>query len=233
MIVLDTNVISEPIPVVGAAIIRDGHILAARRTTPPEAAGRWEFPGGKVESGETPETALVREVAEELGCAIEVSGWLSGTAPIGETHVLTVAIARLVRGEPTPEEHDQVRWLGPEELGDVDWLEPDRPFLPELAELLRTHPPQPTRAIFFDEESARAVATRVVNDGYDASVVREVLAGEDDDEDHPWAVLTDAPAYVVELLVDEFDGWLDVPLGEGGSPPPVDLPTEPRRIKRP
>ncbi len=122
----------QPAPVVGAAILADGRVLAARRTTPPEAAGRWEFPGGKVESGETPEQALVREVVEELGCTIAVDGWLGGRVPIGEKYVLTVAVARLVEGEPTPHEHDQVRWLAADELDDVDWLEPDLPFLAEL-----------------------------------------------------------------------------------------------------
>lgn len=116
----------------GAAIVRDGRVLAARRTTPPEAAGRWEFPGGKVEVGETPEVALVREIAEELGCTIEVTGWLPGEVGIGERYVLTVALARIVAGVPVPHEHDEVRWLTVEELGDVDWLEPDRPFLPHL-----------------------------------------------------------------------------------------------------
>lgn len=67
--------------VVGAAIVRDGCVLAARRTTPPEAAGRWEFPGGKVEAGESASAALVREIAEELGCTIEVDAWLAGVVP--------------------------------------------------------------------------------------------------------------------------------------------------------
>ena len=118
--------------VVGAAIVRGGRVLAARRTFPAEAAGRWEFPGGKVEPGETPEDALVREVAEELGCTIAVTGWLPGEVAIGERHVLTVATAVLVGGEPHPHEHDEVRWLAVEELGEVDWLEPDRPFLAHL-----------------------------------------------------------------------------------------------------
>ncbi len=122
--------------VVGAAIFRDGLVLAARRTTPPETAGRWEFPGGKVEPGERAEGALVREIAEELGCRVEVTGWLAGSAPIGTTHVLRVATARLVSGEPVPHEHDAVRWLAADDLGDVDWLEPDRPFLVELRGLL-------------------------------------------------------------------------------------------------
>lgn len=120
--------------VVGAAIVHKGAVLAARRTTPPEAAGRWEFPGGKVEPGESPEAALVREISEELGCEIELTGWLGGEVSIGERYVLRVATADLVGGEPSPTEHDRVRWLAADELHDVDWLEPDRPFLDELRE---------------------------------------------------------------------------------------------------
>jgi 8-oxo-dGTP diphosphatase len=122
--------------VVGAAILQDDRVLAARRTHPPEAAGRWEFPGGKVELRESAEAALVREIHEELGCTIEVTGWLRGEVPIGERHQLRVAIARLVDGVPKPDEHDMTRWLSAAELGEVDWLEPDRPFLEELAVIL-------------------------------------------------------------------------------------------------
>ena len=123
--------------VVGAAVVRDGRVLAARRTAPRETAGRWEFPGGKVEGEESPDEALVREIEEELGCAVKVERWLDGAVPIGTTHRLTVAVARIVEGEPVPHEHDAVRWLGADELDDVDWLEPDRPFLAELEALLR------------------------------------------------------------------------------------------------
>jgi 8-oxo-dGTP diphosphatase len=122
--------------VVGAALVRDGRVLAARRTTPAEAAGRWEFPGGKVEAGETAEQALVREVAEELGVTIEVRRWLAGSVPIGTVYELSVAVVDVLDGEPTPVEHDLVRWLAADELDDVDWLEPDRPFLTELREAL-------------------------------------------------------------------------------------------------
>ena len=69
------------------------------------------------------------------------------------------------------------------------------------------------RAIFFDEDDARAVVARLRADGFEADVARERLAGEDDDEDHPWAVLSDAPAFMLEVLVDAHDGWLDE--GEG------------------
>ena len=77
--------------VVGAAVVRDGRLLAARRTTPPEAAGRWELPGGKVDAGESPDAALVREIREELGCAVNVDRWLPGEQPIGTAYAPTGA----------------------------------------------------------------------------------------------------------------------------------------------
>jgi len=126
--------------VVGAAVVRDGLLLAARRTRPPAAAGRWELPGGKVEPGETYDDALVREVAEELGCAVVVRRWLAAEAPIRPGLVLRAAICHLAgdgRVDPVPTEHDRLAWLGPEQLDDVDWLDSDRPFLPELATRLR------------------------------------------------------------------------------------------------
>lgn len=92
------------------------------------------------------------------------------------------------------------------------------------------------RGIFFDEDDARAVVGRLLSGGYQASLSRERLAGEDDDEDHPWAVETDAPELVLDVLVDEYDGWLDTdePVAPAAPPaPPLDLPTAPKRIKRP
>lgn len=119
--------------VVGAGVVDHDAVLAARRTAPPEAAGRWELPGGKVEPGESPDHALVREIAEELGCAVVVEGWLEGAEPIGDHHLLRVAVCRLVDSEPDPgADHDRLRWLTAGELDDVDWLEPDRPFVQQL-----------------------------------------------------------------------------------------------------
>lgn len=125
--------------VMGAAIVHGGRVLAARRTSPPELAGGWELPGGKVEEGEDPVAAVVREVAEELGCTIEVTGMLAGEAPIRDGLTLRVAVASLVEGEPVPVEaqHDAVRWLGPDELDEVAWLGPDVPFLDEVRGLLK------------------------------------------------------------------------------------------------
>jgi 8-oxo-dGTP diphosphatase len=79
-------------------------------------------------------------VREELGCEIAVTGWLEGETPIGERYVLRVAVALLVAGEPDPVDHDAVRWLASDELDDVAWLDPDRPFLPLLAAVLRSTP---------------------------------------------------------------------------------------------
>jgi 8-oxo-dGTP diphosphatase len=128
---------STPALVVGAAIVRHGRVLAARRTRPAALAGGWEFPGGKVDVDEASETALVREVAEELSCRITVDDWLDGEQPIGDRFLLRVAICRLVDGEPeTGRDHDEVRWLGHDQLDDVGWLQPDRPFLPALRDHL-------------------------------------------------------------------------------------------------
>ncbi len=129
------------IEVIGVAVLHRGRLLAARRTAPPESAGRWELPGGKVEPGESPAGAAVREVAEELGCRVRVTGLPGDRVPIRPGLVLRVAVAELEAGEPVPREHDAVWWLGPDELDRVDWLEPDRPFLPVLREwLLAEHP---------------------------------------------------------------------------------------------
>jgi len=86
------------------------------------------------------------------------------------------------------------------------------------------------RAIFFEEEAALRAATRLVADGFEAMVTRERFQGEDDDEDHPWAVLSDAPAFLMDLIVEQYDGWLDE---ESASPPaePLELPDAPRRVK--
>ncbi|MEU0265849.1 (deoxy)nucleoside triphosphate pyrophosphohydrolase [Nocardioides sp. NPDC006303] len=230
---------NSPKTVVAAAILSaDGkQVLAARRTSPPEAAGRWELPGGKVEEGETPEAALVREIGEELGCLIEVLDWMEGESAIGgTTGRLIAATARVVAGEPRPREHDQVLWLAAEDLDSVDWLEPDRPFLDALRHVLGV-PEGPTlRGIFFEEEYARSAASTLEREGWTARVSRERYQGEDDDEDHPWSVETDAPEMVLELLVDQYDGWLDIPEDapdDSIAPEPVELPDNPKRIKRP
>ncbi|MEU4483553.1 (deoxy)nucleoside triphosphate pyrophosphohydrolase [Streptomyces purpurascens] len=121
---------SERIVVVGAALVDDGRLLAARRSAPVELAGRWELPGGKVEPGETADAALVRELREELGVDAEACGRVPGEWPLKSPYVLQVWTARLRPGSAAPEpleDHDELRWLGPGEIWDVDWLDQDVP----------------------------------------------------------------------------------------------------------
>ncbi|MGH3354379.1 MAG: NUDIX domain-containing protein, partial [Nocardioidaceae bacterium] len=125
---------SEPAVVVGAAILDEGRLLAARRVLPPSMAGGWEFPGGKVDPGEAVGDACVREIREELGCEIEVIRRVPGEQPLNPGFVLQVLEARLLGGEPVPHEHDALRWMSPEELDSVRWLDADRPFLAPLRE---------------------------------------------------------------------------------------------------
>jgi len=128
--------------VAAAAIIHDGTVLAARRTAPPASAGRWELPGGKVEAGESPEQAAVREVAEELGVGIRAGARLGRRHPIRPGMALVVVRASLTGPVPTSSVvHDQLRWLGPDELDEVDWLPADRPLLKLLRAALSAAPP--------------------------------------------------------------------------------------------
>ncbi|MGO2660418.1 (deoxy)nucleoside triphosphate pyrophosphohydrolase [Mycetocola reblochoni] len=126
---------TTPIAVVGAAIVRaDGAVLCAERGHGP-FSGLWEFPGGKVEQGETPEQALVREITEELRCTVEVGRALTSTPHDGGARpiVLTTYLCRLSEGEPSPTEHGQLRWLAPAELHTLDWAPADRPAARLLA----------------------------------------------------------------------------------------------------
>jgi 8-oxo-dGTP diphosphatase len=116
--------------VVAAAVVRRGRLLAARRTRPASLAGGWELPGGKVEPGEDPAHALVRELREELAIDVEVVGVVPGPSdgdwPLDDASVLRVLRVRIVRGEPDPGiAHDGVRWLAPSEVDDVAWLAAD------------------------------------------------------------------------------------------------------------
>ncbi|MFC4911157.1 (deoxy)nucleoside triphosphate pyrophosphohydrolase [Actinomadura gamaensis] len=123
--------------VVGAAIISDGRLLAAQRAEPPELAGGWEFPGGKVDPGESDEQALVRECEEELGVRVELGERIGGDWPLvlGGA-VLRVWTATLVEGEPAALEHLALRWLSRTDLYDVEWLPGDLPVVEAIAPYL-------------------------------------------------------------------------------------------------
>ncbi|NHT17791.1 (deoxy)nucleoside triphosphate pyrophosphohydrolase [Cellulomonas sp. IC4_254] len=133
---------TRPVLVVAAALVDDlaapGALLAARRRAPVSLAGRWEFPGGKVEPGESPEDAVHREIREELGVAIELGDELAGPDDgawrLSERYVMRLWRARITGGEPQPlVEHDELRWLARGQWLTVPWLDADVRIVEALA----------------------------------------------------------------------------------------------------
>lgn len=125
--------------VVAAAVISGARVLVAQRVRPPELAGRWELPGGKVAPGETEQDALARELAEELGLGmgdVAVGDRLGADIALNETMTLRAYRVRLLAGEPHPRDHRALRWLTAAELHDVDWVPADRGWLPDLTRAL-------------------------------------------------------------------------------------------------
>lgn len=122
------------IVVVGAVIVRDGSVLAAQRGEGRALAGFWEFPGGKVEDGETPERSLRREIREELGCVVEVGERLVRTEhayPFGLVD-LTTYWCTLVDGEPAATEHAALLWADVARLATLEWAPADIPAVDEI-----------------------------------------------------------------------------------------------------
>jgi 8-oxo-dGTP diphosphatase len=122
--------------VVAAAVIADATLLVAQRRRPPELAGRWELPGGKVAPGESEPAALARELAEELGVVVDVGERLGDDIELNSTTTLRAYRARLLHGEPRPHDHRALRWVTAAELAELDWVPADRGWLAALTRAL-------------------------------------------------------------------------------------------------
>ncbi|OOP64458.1 DNA mismatch repair protein MutT [Arthrobacter sp. SRS-W-1-2016] len=134
------------ISVAGAAVVdsleNPKRLLVARRSAPPQFAGMWEFPGGKLEAGESFEDALHRELLEELGVTVRLGAEVepqAGTGwPLNERAVMRVWFAELLDGEPRPlQDHDELRWVplgNGDEASTLPWIPADLPIVQALLE---------------------------------------------------------------------------------------------------
>lgn len=124
---------TSPIRVVCALIEREGRVLLARRPAHKHLGGKWEFPGGKIEHGETPAAALARECAEELACEVAVGAALPSVTHSypDRTIELLPFVCRLAPGsaEPRATEHSALAWVEAERMGDYDLPAADAPIV--------------------------------------------------------------------------------------------------------
>jgi 8-oxo-dGTP diphosphatase len=140
---------TEPLRVVGAAIVDGNRVLCAQRSELKQLAGMWEFPGGKVEPGESDEQALEREIREELGCLIHVGAVITTTLhryDFGGV-ALTTYYCELVEGVPRPREHQAIIWADVAELRALEWAPADVPAVELITrdhDGLRPSPPTAT-----------------------------------------------------------------------------------------
>lgn len=126
----------RPIIVTAGVLIRDGNVLVAKRNEGSHLEGLWEFPGGKLESNESPEDCLAREFREEIGVEIEVGTILEVVYHrYPEKNVLLLFYScRLRSGEPKPLDVAELAWTPKADLLDLDWVPADRPFVKRLSE---------------------------------------------------------------------------------------------------
>jgi len=135
---LSTPNSAPPLLAVAAAILvnSDGEILLAQRPVGKAMAGLWEFPGGKIETGETPEAALMREMTEELGITVALADLFPFTFAshsYESIHLLMpLYLCKVWDGIPIPQEEQQLAWVLPENLGDYPMPPADLPLIPLL-----------------------------------------------------------------------------------------------------
>ncbi len=126
--------------VAAGLIDADGRVLLAERPAGKNLAGMWEFPGGKIEPGETPEAALIRELHEELGIVVEeacLAPFSFSSHAYEQFHLLLpFYVCRKWQGEVRPCEGQQLRWVAPRQMGEYEITPAGRPLVPMLRDLL-------------------------------------------------------------------------------------------------
>ncbi|UXA16853.1 (deoxy)nucleoside triphosphate pyrophosphohydrolase [Mycobacterium sp. SMC-4] len=127
---------SDPLVVVAGALIEQGALLVAQRARPPELAGLWELPGGKLAHGESDADGLSRELREELGITVTVGAQLGADVTLDATTVLRAYLVTRTGGAVTAHEHRALGWVRAAELEALPWVPADRAWLPDLAPLL-------------------------------------------------------------------------------------------------
>jgi 8-oxo-dGTP diphosphatase len=132
--------VSKPSPnqiVVAGALISEGALLVAQRDRPPDLAGLWELPGGKVADGESDAAALARELREELGVEVVVGPRIGHDVALSDAMTLRAYLVTQTGGTIEPRDHRALDWVPADALDDVDWVPADRGWLPDLAGALR------------------------------------------------------------------------------------------------
>jgi 8-oxo-dGTP diphosphatase len=124
--------------VVAGALISGGTLLVAQRERPPELAGLWELPGGKVSAGESDATALARELDEELGIEVTVGARIGCDVALNDQMTLRAYLVTQTGGSVQPRDHRALRWVGAAELDGLAWVPADRGWVPDLAAALRS-----------------------------------------------------------------------------------------------
>ena len=118
-----------------AAIIKDeNRLLIAKRHSKDPLGGKWEFPGGKIEPGETPQVCLVREIKEELGVDVEIGPFYDDNVYSSQDHDIHLLFywAGIINGEVIPVVHDDLKWTTIEELANFDFAPADIPIVKRL-----------------------------------------------------------------------------------------------------
>jgi 8-oxo-dGTP diphosphatase len=122
--------------VVAGALIAGSRLLVAQRERPPELAGLWELPGGKVTPGESDAAALARELYEELGIAVSVGARIGDDIALSASTLLRAYLVTQTGGQLRPIDHRALRWVGVDDLEGLPWVPADRAWLGALGRAL-------------------------------------------------------------------------------------------------